>query len=156
MPCAPRVTPIVCVAVAMLIALIVSGCGASREDSSSSPARVRPWGKDFVVTSIRDTDRARQPISHPGQVSVSFTKPKGRGIGWEANCNGYGATLRITDRTLKLTEVGSTLVECLPRRREQEDRWLADFFEADPQWHLRGAELTLSAKGKSIRLEESG
>jgi heat shock protein HslJ len=156
MPRAPKATPIVYVAVAMLVALIASGCGTSREGSSSSPARIRPWGRDFVATSIRDTDRARQPISHPAQVSVSFTKPKGRGIGWEANCNGYGATLRITGRRLKLTGVSSTLAECLSRRSEQEDRWLADFFEADPQWRLHDVELTLSAKGKSIRLEELG
>jgi heat shock protein HslJ len=140
--------------------VVLSGCGTSDSGSTAASTAEMPqqtaaqlWGREFVATAFDGSAGERPPIADPKAVHVSFTSPKARGIGWEANCNSFGSSLRITPTTLLLSEVGGTLVGCYPKF-EREDDWLARFFEADPQWHLHGNELTLSSEGDAVELVE--
>lgn len=98
--------------------------------------------------------REAAPIARPGDIDVSFSKGHGRWIGWEANCNGYGANVRIGAGRLKLTRIVGTAVGCSPVLG-REDSWLLQFFEADPKWRWRGTHLTLTSGRRVMELEES-
>lgn len=142
--------------------VVLSGCGASDSGSTAASTAEMPqqtvaqlWGRKFVATAFDESAGERPPIADPKAVHVSFTSPKARGIGWEANCNSFGSPLRITSTKLLLSNVGGTLIGCAPQF-EQEDEWLARFFEADPQWQLHGAHLTLSSEGEAVELVELG
>jgi hypothetical protein len=86
-------------------------------------------------------------------VQVSFAKPHGGWINWEANCNGYFANVHINAGRLKLAGIGSTAVGCLGGNG-REDSWLEHFFGSDPRWRWRGARLALSSDGDEMVLEE--
>lgn len=113
------------------------------------------WGKAFVATSVRGREGKQTPIAQPADVGISFSKSRSRDqwIGWGANCNGFGARVRIRGGRLKLREVVSSSVAC-SGRRQREDRWLDGFFGADPRWRLHGAHLKLWSHGRVIRLKE--
>ena len=157
------------------------GCGGSQEESTvtrstreqrppakhadEAPRPVAPvpgelWGREFVGVSVEDEDAERPPLDRPRDLRVSFSKWKGgkgaraqQWIDWKANCNGYGSKLRIEADAFDLREVGSTLIGC-PERPRQEDDWLWRFFESDPRWRLEGRDLVLSSDGAALRLRE--
>lgn len=174
-----RGKPVGLVAV-VLAGAITSGCGASGDGSTSaqsmtsqgrpkvpaSESEIQPvpepkpvpgqvWSRHFVATSIKEGGEKQPPIAHSGDVGVSFTRWRGGGrwIGWEANCNEYGARVRIKASKLKLGAFELTAKGC-PPKLTREDAWLARFFGADPRWRLHGAHLTLSSGNESIALEE--
>src|SRR3954454_22821729 len=61
------------------------------------------WGHEYIGTAVRGAGKV--PISRPRDVEVSFSRGHGsRWIGWEANCNGYGAKVRIAEGRLRLRE----------------------------------------------------
>lgn len=131
-----------------LAAAALSGCGSSGNQGHELPS---PLNRDFVATSVEGTPAP--PISEPAAVHVSFTKPAGRAISWEANCNSFFATVRVGARRLKLSEAGGTLVGCEPAL-EREDEWLNRFFESDPYWGVEGAALLLRSDGRVMKLRE--
>jgi heat shock protein HslJ len=141
-----------------LLAVFVAGLFALMIVSEAMPDTAhadqgRLWGRSFVATSVRGREGRQTPIARPSDVHVSFSKSHGQWIGWEANCNGFGARVRIRGGRLKLREVVSTAVGC-PGRWEQEDRWLDRFFGANPYWRLHGTHLKLWLRGRVVRLKE--
>jgi len=135
-------------------AAIASGCGSSGDDSSVAAKAGQLWGRGFVATAVEDNGASPPPIAEPADVRVSFSKATDRGIGWEANCNSFGATVRITASRLEVSQAAGTLMGCEPEL-QQEDSWLADFFEADPDWRAEGTDLTLTAGDRVMELEEA-
>jgi heat shock protein HslJ len=153
------------VALMVVGAAVVVGCGGSTDAQVTVGARQSAtekrqaatrqlWGRGFVATSVKGRGGKQPPIAQPGDIQVSFSKGHGRWIGWEANCNGYGANVRIGAGRLKLTRIVGTAVGCSPVLA-REDSWLLHFFEADPKWRWRGTHLTLTSGGKVMELEES-
>jgi|GEM_PF-2249971 len=113
------------------------------------------WGRDFVATSVSDRGRQRKPpITEPSDVSISFSASPGHHwIGWEVNCNGYGARVKTRHGRLILSELVGTAIAC-PGPPTLEDRWLGRFFEANPHWSLRGSHLRLWAGDRHMTLIE--
>ncbi len=131
-----------------------------RENGRAASNRLRtgsrlPWGRGFVAISVNDRGRRRKPpITEPSDVGVSFSTSRGRHwIGWEANCNGYGARVKTRHSRLILSELVGTAVAC-PGPPTHEDRWLLGLFENNPHWSLRGSHLKLWAGDRHMTLVE--
>ncbi len=136
-----------------LFAACVAALLALTAFADTAAARSSLWGRDFVAASVRGAHGKPTPITDPGDVHVSFSRGHhAQWINWEANCNGFGAKVRIAGGRLRLTEIISTAKACVGGGRSREDAWLARFFEANPHWRLRGGHLRLSSHGRAMRL----
>lgn len=137
-----------------LVGLAALAFAATAAADTAGAASGPLWGRQFVAISIRGDGENKAPIAHPADLRVSFSRSKhDQWIGWGANCNGYGARVRIRGGELKLGPIVGTSKFCAgPAGRE--DFWLARFFEADPRWHLRGARLELRSGDRAMLLRE--
>ena len=121
------------------------------------PARL--WGK-YVASKV-SAGGGQTPFAKVSRVTVDLERGEGQDgsenhrIGWTARCNSVGGGVRVTSKRLVLGELMSTLIGC-PRRENKEDRWLDEFFDSDPIWHLRGAQLILRAGKRELWLRRSG
>jgi heat shock protein HslJ len=134
-----------------LLAIAISSVAAP----NTTHAAPRPlWGRAFLATSVRGPDGKSTAIHRPADVDVSFSKSShGQWVGWEANCNGFGARVRIRGGRMRLGPVVSSAVGCVGWWA-REDSWLLRFFEADPHWRVRGTHLRLRSGRRVMTLTE--
>ncbi|HWW66811.1 MAG TPA: META domain-containing protein [Solirubrobacterales bacterium] len=126
-----------------------AGGGGKLEGAALLFTQAHRSGGSFVVTAVRDAVNP-PPFPEPPRILVWISRKE---FGWEANCNGFFANLRVTSRRLRVTMIGSTAKLC-PDVRAREDRWLKKFFESDPYWRVRGARLRLTAGHRVILLRQ--
>ena len=118
---------------------------------SSSPSARDIWGRHFVVTSVAGGDDEEPPVAQPVYIQLTFGSEKEHSVGWQARCNSFGGNVRFTATKMEVDGVGGTLVGC-ESDAEEEDEWLADFIQADPEWRLEGEHLRLSSDSGTIEL----
>lgn len=121
---------------------------APAEASFSPPDRI--WG-GYTAVSVSGAGAARL-FDRPKEIGLSLSRDRrGQWIGWEANCNGSGARMRVGHKRMRLGPIASTAVGCanLPGRQ---DRWLMNLFTADPRWQLKRDLLVLRAGQRVLRL----
>lgn len=113
------------------------------------------WGRSFVSTSVTEGGRDH-PLVAGTDITVTFERSEGNGgARWNAGCNTAGAPLTVHPDRLDLGEIGSTAVGC-PTDRADQDRWVSDFFGADPYWRLDADGLTLTSGDRVIRFRSAG
>jgi hypothetical protein len=121
------------------------------------PARL--WAS-YVASKV-SAGGDQTPFAKVSKVTVDLERGGGQDgseshqIGWMARCNSVGGGVRVTSNRLVPVKPMSTLIGC-PRRESKEDRWLDGFFDSDPIWHLRGAQLILTAGKRELWLRRSG
>lgn len=118
----------------------------------SSPSARDIWGRHFIATSVAGEDDEDLPLARPVYIRVIFSNERDHSIGWQARCNSFGGDVRFTATEMKVGEVGSTLVGCFGEQGE-EDQWLSDFMQADPEWRLEGKRLRLTSDSGTIELK---
>lgn len=109
------------------------------------------WGRNFIVISVVG-EGEELPVTRPIHIRFFFRSEREHSVGWQARCNSFGGDVQITATTMEVSEVGSTLMGCEPAIQE-EDEWLSDFMQADPEWQLHGERLQLRADDATIRAE---
>jgi heat shock protein HslJ len=60
--------------------------------------------------------------------------------------------VRVTAEELQIGQIASTLIGC-PANLQEQDEWLAEFFDSNPRWRLRDSQLTLSSGETVIELK---
>lgn len=127
-----------------LASIAASGCFSS-DDSTDPPQQPQNLlNRTFVSTSVTEHGEARPLV--PGTeivLTVSETED-GRSLGWRAGCNHFGADVTISATILEVVPAYSTAMGC-SRDLIDQDEWLAEFFEGDPEWGLSGEELILTS-----------
>lgn len=121
---------------------------APAEASYRPPDRI--WGS-YTAVSASGAGAARL-FDRPKEIRLSLSRDKrGQWIGWEANCNGSGARMRVGHKRMRLGPITSSAVGCanLPGRQ---DRWLMNLFTADPHWQLKRSLLVMRAGQRVLRL----
>jgi heat shock protein HslJ len=119
----------------------------------SSPLARALWGRNFIATSVYGLpEKPDPPVDQPPHIRLSLSSGREHDLGWEALCNGYGGSVRITATKIEVDRVGSTLVGCSDER-EAEDEWLSRFMESDPEWRLEATKLTLISNDAKIELK---
>jgi heat shock protein HslJ len=128
----------------------LAGCLGSDDDTGSQQPEDL-LNRTFVSTSVIEDGETR-PLVPDTELRLTFDASEdGRSLGWRAGCNRFGANLALSAATLDVGGIAGTEVGCPPDLAEQ-DAWLADFFEADPEWELAGDQLTLTAGARMIEL----
>ena len=98
-------------------------------------------------------DGERHPLFDDATVRLKFTDHDGRDVaGWNVDCNFFGARVDVGQKRLELWRPFQTLIGC-DRRRERQDRWVANFLTSDPRWSLDGRRLKLGEGDDRIVLE---
>ena len=133
--------------------LAVAGCAAAEQDPGLQPAD--PWSaKDDAlqgrayVGSERTVAGEPQPLVDGTELQIGFTDD---GITAYAGCNHMSARARYADGVLTVDQVGGTEMGCDPARMDQ-DKWLAEFLSANPDYALEGQALTLTAGDTELQL----
>lgn len=131
--------------VAVVAALSLS---APAEASYRPPERL--WGKYTAVSA--SGARAAHLFDRPKEIGVGLSHGRrGQRIGWEANCNWFGAQMRVGRKRLRLGSIASTEIGC-PNLWGRQDGWLERLFAADPHWELKRGLLVLRAGPRVLRL----
>jgi hypothetical protein len=126
----------------------VATISATAEAGYRPPDRI--WGR-YVAVSASGAGAARL-FDRPREIGVGLSHDRrGQWIGWEANCNGSGAQMRVGHKRMRLGPIASSAVGCPPLAGRQ-DRWLGTLFAADPRWHLKRNLLMLRAGRRVLRL----
>jgi heat shock protein HslJ len=138
---------------AMVVIFAAATLCAPAEASYRPPDRI--WGS-YTAVSASGAGAARL-FDRPKEIEVGLSRERqGQWIGWEANCNGSGARMRVGHKRMRLGPIASSAVGCanLPGRQ---DRWLRNLFTVNPRWQLKRSLLVLRAGRQVLRLRtESG
>lgn len=119
----------------------------------SSPAARDIWGRHFIAISVAEgEDGEEPPVAEPVSIRLTFGTEKDHGVGWQASCNSFGGNVHFTATKMEVEPAGGTLVGC-DEEREEEDDWLVDFMDSDPEWHLEGERLRLVSDSGTIVLK---
>lgn len=124
----------------------------SANDVRQIPADLE--GRKFTSTAV--TENGEPPaLVRNTEIEVRFERRRDhRVVAWEAACNSYGSRVEIIADRLLLRAIMGTAMGCHPALEDQDD-WLADFFDYDPHWRLSGDRLTLTSAETVIELEAS-
>ena len=132
-------------AVAVIAAATLS---APTEASYRPPERI--WG-NYTAVSASGAGAARI-FDRPKEIGLGLGHGKrGQWIGWEANCNGFGAQMHIGHKRFRLGLITSSAVGCSNLLARQ-DSWLQSLFTADPYWRLNRGLLVLRGDRRVLRL----
>jgi heat shock protein HslJ len=121
----------------------------ARFPASTSAAR-EIWGRNFIATEVVG-DEEEPPVARPLEIRLFFSGEGEHSVGWKARCNGFGGDVRFTATKMEVDGGGSTLVGCMPEA-EEEDEWLSEFMQADPEWRLDGQRLRLISQDTTLEL----
>lgn len=100
-------------------------------------------GRTFVSTGVEGEQI-------PGGGPMTLTFADGR-ISANSGCNSANGTVDLTDGTLHVGTLASTLMAC-PDERSQADSWQDKVLTAQPTWRLDDSTLTLTGKEITVTL----
>jgi len=133
---------------AVLAFFAVALLGAPAEASYRPPGSI--WGNYTAVSA--SGARGARLFDRPKEIGVGLSHGKrGQWIGWEANCNGFGAQMHVGHKRLRLGAITASAVGC-PNLSGRQDSWLESLFSADPRWQLKRGLLVLRGAGRVLRL----
>lgn len=107
---------------ALLLAGVLSACGAEGGPSPVGPAAADPSGT-YVVTSATQAGSDR-PLAAGTEVRISFTDGT---LGIHAGCNHLSGSYSVTGDRLEVGPIGGTEMGC-PQPLMEQDAWLASLF----------------------------
>jgi heat shock protein HslJ len=125
---------------AVLLLLVVAGCGARTEAAQVAPGPDPLRGRTFTATAVTEDGKPKQ-LAPKTELTVEFTDD-GRLIA-RAGCNTMQGQVDTGDGTLtvdgglSMTEMG-----CDPARHDQ-DEFVAGVLSANPRWELTDSRLTI-------------
>jgi hypothetical protein len=113
------------------------------------------WDHNYVATHVTGDGADGKLFSDPGVIGVTLSRSRRHGerIGFQANCNGYGARIHLRGGKLHLGEATSSDEWCSGVAGRQ-DSWLWTFFDSVPSWRLRGRLLAIWGGGRAMVLRQ--
>ena len=130
--------------VAVLLLLVLAGCGGRGAASEQQPDPLR--GKTFLATAVTEDGKPRE-LAPQTELSVEFTGD-GRLIA-SAGCNMMQGQVNTADGTLTVEGgLSTTQMGCDPALHAQ-DEFVGDVLSANPRWELTDGRLTIR-KGTTV------
>ncbi|MFC4373670.1 META domain-containing protein [Nocardia halotolerans] len=139
-----RITPSRLVVLLALAGTVVAGCGSADDDEPPQDTAM-PMGHTYISTEVEGG-------AIPGGGPMTLTFADGR-ISAHSGCNTASGPVDLSEHTLRVDKLTSTLMACTDGRGEA-DAWQNSFLEADPRWHLDGPTLTLTGDNITVRLTD--
>jgi len=126
-------------------ALVLAACGNDDESSSSGSA---PTNDDLAGTIFESTEVTGYDLVADTTIAIGFEVDA---IGANAGCNSMSGGYTVTDGTLDVSTMASTMMACDDALMAQ-DTWLSEFLTGGPEISLDGETLTLTGSESTITL----
>jgi heat shock protein HslJ len=136
-----------------LAALALAACGSddgSPAADDSLPAVGSATADDLADRAFASTAVTGYELVADTTVELAFTADS---VGARAGCNSMSGGYTITDGTLEIGVMASTMMACSEELMAQ-DTWLNEFLSGEPAISLDGGTLTLTGDDASITLAE--
>lgn len=127
-----------------LSALAFAACG-SDDDTASGSA---PTADDLEGTTFESTDVTGHELVADTTISLAFQADR---VSANAGCNTMNGGYTITDGTLEVAAMASTMMACSDELMAQ-DGWLTEFLADGPEIALDGDTLTLTGADSTMTL----
>lgn len=125
-------------------ALALAACGSDDDnESSSAPSADDLAGQAFESTGVEGYD-----LVEGSTIELGFETDA---LGARAGCNSLRGGYTITDGTLEVGTMASTMMACDDALMAQ-DQWLSEFLTSGPEIALDGDTLTLTGSESTITL----
>jgi heat shock protein HslJ len=128
-----------------LSALAFAACG-SDDDTASGSA---PTADELEGTTFESTDVTGHELVADTTISLAFQDDR---VSANGGCNTMNGGYTITDGTLEVAAMASTMMACSDELMAQDD-WLAEFLAGGPEIALDGDTLTLTGGDSTMTLE---
>jgi heat shock protein HslJ len=137
--------PRTALAVLAVSALALAACGSDNDSGSGSA----PTADDLAGQAFTSTDVTGYDIVADTEIELGFEADS---IGARAGCNSMSGGYSISDGTLEVGAMASTMMACDDALTAQ-DQWLSEFLTSGPEISLDGETLTLTGSDTTITLE---
>jgi heat shock protein HslJ len=137
--------PRTALAVLAVSALALAACGSDNDSGSDSA----PTADDLAGQAFTSTDVTGYDIVADTEIELGFEADS---IGARAGCNSMSGGYSISDGTLEVGAMASTMMACDDALTAQ-DQWLSEFLTSGPEISLDGETLTLTGSDTTITLE---
>ncbi len=125
-------------------AIALAACGSDDDTASgSAPTADDLAGQAFESTSVDGYD-----LVDGATIELGFESDV---LGARAGCNSLSGSYTITDGTLEVETMASTMMACEDALMEQ-DQWLSEFLTSGPDIALDSATLTLTGADATLTL----
>jgi heat shock protein HslJ len=132
-------------ALVALSALALAACGSDGDSSSGSA----PTPDDLAGRAFESTDVTGYDLVEGTTITLGFEADT---VGAQGGCNTQSGGYTITDGTLDVGVMASTMMACEEALMDQ-DKWLSEFLTGSPDISLDGDTLTLTGSDATISLE---
>ncbi len=137
--------PRTALALVALSALAFAACG-SDDDSASGSA---PTADDLAGQAFESTDVTGYDLVEGTTITLGFETDT---VGAQGGCNTQSGGYTISDGTLEVSAMVSTMMACEQALMDQ-DTWVSEFLTSSPEISLDGGTLTLTGSDATISLE---
>lgn len=128
-----------------LSALALAACGSDDDPASGSA----PTADDLDGTTFESTEVTGHELVADTTITLAF---QADAVSANAGCNTMNGGYTITDGTLEVATMASTMMACEDALMAQDD-WLAEFLASGPEIALDGDSLTLTGAESSLTLD---
>jgi heat shock protein HslJ len=152
----------------VIFAIGLTGCGMVNNADPESADRLA--GRVFQSTAVMEAGEPRPLVDQP--LEVTFREPLDEHlnevqnsdavllVAWTSGCNTYNVLFVVSEDQLReqeapYGEMDATAMGCEPAMTEEEG-WLSEFFNDNPNWELDENELIMSTRNIEIEFEASG
>jgi heat shock protein HslJ len=129
------------VAIALVTALALVGCGDSSSTSGRTTNRSALDGRTFLSQSVTE-DGAPRPLAGPEPITLTFD---GDRLGAQPGCNSLGGTYTLDVDRLEVADLAMTEMACMDTALMDQDQWFAEILLAEPTLALAGDTLTMTS-----------
>jgi heat shock protein HslJ len=144
--------PRTALAVLALSALVLGACGSDDDspaaDDSLPAVGSAPTGDDLADRSFESTEVTGHELVAGTTIELVFTSDA---VSARAGCNSMNGGYSITDGTLEVGAMASTMMACSDELMAQ-DTWLSAFLSSGPAIALDGDTLTLTGDDATLAL----
>jgi heat shock protein HslJ len=145
--------PRTALAVLALSALALAACGSDDDspaaDDSLPAVGSAPTGDDLADRAFESTEVTGHELVADTTIELAFMADS---VGARAGCNSMNGGYSITDGTLEVGQMASTMMACSDELMAQ-DTWLSEFLSSGPAIALDGDTLTLTGDDATLVLE---
>jgi heat shock protein HslJ len=138
--------PRTALALVALSALAFAACGSDDDAASGGSA---PTPDDLAGKAFESTEVTGYDLVEGTTITLGFEADT---VGAQGGCNTQSGGYTITDGTLEVAVMASTMMACEEALMDQ-DTWLSEFLTSSPEIALEGGTLTLTGSDATISLE---
>jgi heat shock protein HslJ len=130
----------------LALAVVAGACGDDDDDDDDAGSGSPPAAGDLADSTFTSDDVEGWTLVEGTEIQLAFTAES---VGATAGCNTMTGSWTISESTLEVGTMASTLMACEDDLQAQ-DLWLAGFLEGGPTVALDGDVLTLTSADATI------